>query len=375
MVGGGMAGLLGLTQTDAKKKGKGKGKGKKKDKKRTSAQAEPCWRAGACIPRKGANISQCNLEGYAPSTTLNCTGCNISRANLRGADLRGANLTRANLSGSCLTNADLTGAIIANTTNLYNAIFCNTTMPDGSINNSSCGSVTACCPGPCLPDCAEKACGADDGCGGICQTESCTNGQICCNGTCCDGCCRADASCGACLVFLSSFTTRNGNLGGLEGADAICQGLAQNATPRLPGTYKAWLSIDNTPNQSPASGRFRRSSKPYQLVTGAQIAANWSDLTDGGLAASIDRTESGETFGARASVWTNTRPDGTAGSQDGGMGSCQGWRSAVSTEHAGVGDSDAPPGLGRWTLSSNGFCDLTPTPDASDRRLYCFQQQ
>src|SRR5262249_42934796 len=40
-------------------------------------------------------------------------------------------------------------------------------------------------------------------------------------------------------VFVTS-TTHDGNLGGLDGADAICASLAANAG--LSGTYKAWLS-------------------------------------------------------------------------------------------------------------------------------------
>lgn len=148
----------------------GKRKEKSKDKARgrgkTNAQAEQCWRAGACIPKKGANVSQCNLAGYAPTTTLNCTGCNVSRSNLRGAKLPGANFTRANLSGACLVDADFTGAIFANNTNLANAIFCNTKMPDGSINNSGCAAGTSCCTTPCTGD------------------AQCNDGKICCAGTC-----------------------------------------------------------------------------------------------------------------------------------------------------------------------------------------------
>ena len=189
-------------------KGKGKGKGKAQDKGKTNAQAETCWRAGACIPKKGANVSQCNLAGYTAPSSLNCTGCNISRANLRGAILSGANFTKANLSGACLIDADFTGAIFANNTNLANAVFCRTIMPDGTENNSGCTAGTACCS-----DCAATTCAAQsaqcgsvpDGCGGLlqcgscsgasaqcidnqcvaCSTDTdCTAGQVCCSGNC-----------------------------------------------------------------------------------------------------------------------------------------------------------------------------------------------
>jgi hypothetical protein len=154
-----------------------KGKGKGKDQQRTTAQAEVCWRAGTCIPKKGSNVSQCNLANYTAPPSLDCTRCNISRANLRGANLRGANLTAANLSGACLIDANLTGAIIGNTTNLYNAIFCNTTMPDGSVNNSGCDSGTACCPA-----CIEtgNACGVCQKCqGGACVEDGSKEFRCC----------------------------------------------------------------------------------------------------------------------------------------------------------------------------------------------------
>jgi len=192
----GAAALTGLgdAEASAKRKNKNKDKDKskaknKKKKRRQNALAdhdgsvksqptaqESCWRAGACIAGKGANVSQCNLQGYAPTATLNCTGCNVSRANLRGARLEGANFTRANLSGSCLVDATFANAIFANNTNLANAIFCRTTMPDGTVNNSGCGKATACCA-----TCIEtgKACGP--GIGGSC----------CGGGTCTQGICKA----------------------------------------------------------------------------------------------------------------------------------------------------------------------------------------
>lgn len=169
-IGGLFAGLLlPLELATGKGKGKGrkrKGKGKPRDKKRTQAQAEQCWRSGACILKKGANVSRCDLAGYTAPNGLDCTGCNVSRANLRGANLRGAKFTKANLSGACLVEADFTGATFANNTNLANAIFCNTKMPDGTTNDSGCSAGTSCCTTPCLSD------------------AQCSAGQVCCSGTC-----------------------------------------------------------------------------------------------------------------------------------------------------------------------------------------------
>lgn len=177
VAGGGIAALLAAIthgDVDARRVQAEKKRRKQRHQKsdRVKTQAEPCWRAGACIPKKGANVSRCDLAGYTAPSSLDCTGCNLSRTNLNGATFSGANFTRANLSGSCLVDADFTGATFANNTNLYNAIFCNTTMPDGNINNSGCGSGTACCS-TCIQ--AGDACGAGIG-GACCDATQCTNG-------------------------------------------------------------------------------------------------------------------------------------------------------------------------------------------------------
>lgn len=408
-------------------KEKGRGKSKSKDKEKSAkAQAEQCWRPGACILKKGANVSRCNLAGYSAPNNLDCTGCNFSRANLRGANLSGANLTKANLSGSCLVDATLSGATTTNT-NLYNATFCRTVMPDGSTNNSGCESGAACCGtctdetcnqtccdfqcvnvqsdlnhcGTCGTVCGTEqhccsgqcrsvqtdpnncgACGNDCGqgkgcCGGQCLNTKtdpnncgtcgnvCPAGQVCCNGSCCDGCCGLDGTCGACLVFLSS-SKHSGNLGGLAGADKICQDLAQAVTPSpLPGIYKAWLSTHGLPSESPYSGRFRRSGKPYRLVNGTQIAANYDDLTDKTLAASINVTESGQTISGFLFAWTNTYADGWAISTA-SVNTCNAWQSNSASDGAHVGRISATNE--EWSLMARPGCNAS-------EYLYCFQQQ
>ena len=65
--------------------------------------------------------------------TGNCVQCDLSGADLWGEDLSGADLTEAHhLYGANLTGADLTDA------NLIRAIFCGTTMQDGTMDNSGC---------------------------------------------------------------------------------------------------------------------------------------------------------------------------------------------------------------------------------------------
>jgi hypothetical protein len=212
-LGGLLAGLLLPLEGSTRGKGKGSGNGNQRKRKgkdrgkghqRASAQEEPCWRAGACIVSKGSNVSQCDLAGYTAPDSLDCTRCNLSRANLRGADLTGVNFTRANLSGACLVNADFSGATFANNTNLYNAIFCNTTMPDGSVNNSGCDSGTACCPTICL-----SAADCDSGercCQGNCQPEaSCCENSECASNQCESGTCLVEYALVPRFEFFETF--------------------------------------------------------------------------------------------------------------------------------------------------------------------------
>ena len=64
---------------------------------------------------------------------------NLIKANLKKTDLRRANLSDANLSGAKLNGANLSDANL-NEVNLDKAILCNTTMPDGPINNRDCAT-------------------------------------------------------------------------------------------------------------------------------------------------------------------------------------------------------------------------------------------
>ena len=155
-------------------------------------------------------------------------------------------------------------------------------------------------------------------------------------------------------VFLSS-SPFPATFGGVSGADAFCQTLADNAA--LGGTYRAWLSDGS---QSPAN-RFTRSTAGYVLVDGTtSIASDWSDLTDGTIAASIVLSEAGGTPGGVA-VWTATNAAG----QSAGT-SCLGWTSGNPFDTALVGiATSAEPAW--WTQNETRACD-----DLA--HLYCFEQ-
>jgi len=154
------------------------------------------------------------------------------------------------------------------------------------------------------------------------------------------------------VVFITdAFFT--GDFGGLEGADAICQSAASEAT--LSGTYRAWLSDETG---SPST-RFVQSTVPYVRLDGAVVANDWQDLLDGELATAIDLTQKGNAPGGN--VFTNTQPDGTPWN---GL-HCMNWTDLGSPT---PGNGFPPNTDASWTqggAGSNCF-DLL--------HLYCFEQ-
>ena len=83
----------------------------------------------------------CDLrETYLREANLfraNLREANLFRTYLREANLTGADLTEAELNFADLSNSDLTGADLSNS-DLTGTTFCNTMMPDGSVNNADC---------------------------------------------------------------------------------------------------------------------------------------------------------------------------------------------------------------------------------------------
>jgi len=107
------------------------------------------------------------------------------------------------------------------------------------------------------------------------------------------------------VVFVTS-SVYDGNLGGLAGADLICQTEAEDAG--LSGTYKAWLA-DST-GAAPINS-FVHSDLPYVLVDHTVVANDWVDLTDRSLANPINSTPYGY-LPSVPYVWTNVSPGGVA---------------------------------------------------------------
>lgn len=259
-------------------------------------------------------------------------------------------------------------------------------------------------PRPCVPDpsattCAGRCgsvrdnCGTTVDCGTAATCQASGFGNLCCEGTCATGtccdssacsnptpvcvnhtctqcsdsvpcptgtCCTGDGTCGDCLVFVTA-QSPTGNIGGLAGADAICQGEADAAG--LPGTYMAWLS-DAT--GSPST-RFTRAKSWYFQPNGFAIAHGWAGLTDQS-AQSLSNPISYTATGVNASdtrTWTGNQYDGTP-SRNSATRNCLNWTSASPDERGYLGNPAAVYG---W--SEVGFSETCDT----EHRLYCFQQR
>ncbi len=161
-------------------------------------------------------------------------------------------------------------------------------------------------------------------------------------------------------VFATS-ASFNGNLGGLTGADAICQAEADDPASIVPaGTYLAWLS-DGT--DSPDT-RFTKSSHPYLLPDGTKIAEDYSDLTDGLILHPINIDPTGKLLGGIQKFWTGTKADGTTAPQS---VTCTGWTADPLPYHHGMhGQTNLT--ISTWsTMHANDSC-------RSFSRLLCVQQ-
>jgi hypothetical protein len=151
------------------------------------------------------------------------------------------------------------------------------------------------------------------------------------------------------LMFVTS-TTATGNLGGLVGADAMCQ--ARATAGGLTGTYRAWLSTSTVS----AASRLGTASG-WTRVDGRAVAGTRNDLLNSIILYTPSLTELGGSA-SEALVRTGTRGDGTFGSGD-----CNGWTSALSTLSTNVGNPGY--GHGAWTTNGGGTCNIAMP-------LYCF---
>lgn len=152
--------------------------------------------------------------------------------------------------------------------------------------------------------------------------------------------------------------TWNGNLGGLAGADAKCNAEASSAG--LGGSWIAFLSVGTGTYDGPAN-RLPWNWTTLKNMNNATVATSYDDLTDGTIAAPINRTAANALSGATY-AWTG-------GADTTGLTTyyhCSLWLSSGGAAPGGLG--------GRGSVhSTNGHFKQTEDWCSSFYPLYCFQ--
>lgn len=166
-------------------------------------------------------------------------------------------------------------------------------------------------------------------------------------------------------TLFTTSTLHKGDLGGLGGADAICQGLADAPGSIVPaGVYVALLSTIDVQ----ASGRITHTAAPYIRPDGAPIAANSAALFGCGIsgdctldlnlvnAPSVDETGAPQL----EFVWTGSDAGGLYASN----ANCIEWTS----DDFPVGRIGLSPSVSEdWLTRQNSGCEI-------ERALYCAQR-
>ena len=186
-------------------------------------------------------------------------------------------------------------------------------------------------------------------------------------------------------VFVSSAKSKTGNLGGLHGADRICQELA-TAVGLGNKTWHAYLSVERDADNGnkPTDAASRISTGPWSNAKGVVVAKNLAELNARKGDADVFLDERGQRVPGN---WPDspkpTEHDILTGSTSDGKvmagKTCNDWTSDASNLQAQVGHSDGlgPGGdpSGRYSVwnssHENGSCADT-APRGGAGRIYCF---
>jgi hypothetical protein len=177
--------------------------------------------------------------------------------------------------------------------------------------------------------------------------------------------------------FVTSDTSPDGNFGGLAGADARCQMLAEAAGEGAK-TWRAYLSTE----QPPTNARDRIGEGPYYNAAGVVVAADKAALHDM-LAGNADLflTETGDKVNGQwdqspdpnqHDIMTGTTADGLV---DAGA-TCADWTSDTGSVRVGHSDGLGPGGSDEpqyvsWNSSHDGQCG-DPEATGGAGKIYCF---
>jgi hypothetical protein len=174
--------------------------------------------------------------------------------------------------------------------------------------------------------------------------------------------------------FVTSVALSNGgDLGGLAGADAHCQKLAE-AAGSTKHQWRAYLSAPADRGQPAVNARDRIGTGPWFNSRGIQIASTLADLhsPNNAISRATALPETGQRLAFPHDILTGSNEDGTLAD---GEATCHGWTS--TTGHAVIGHSDKQGRLGQgdsWNsahLTDGCSIDLLQIRGGS-ARFYCF---
>lgn len=177
------------------------------------------------------------------------------------------------------------------------------------------------------------------------------------------------ADAGSTLSFFVTSTgsgANGGNLGGLAGADAKCQQLAQ-AVGAGAKTWRAYLSITGT------NARDRIGAGPWFNQKGKMIAANVTALHAADLPTADILDENGAVIpAAQHDLLTGSNAQGMAQAN----ASCNGWTSNQGNQNAQVGHTDSSTSANaadRWNAAHTVACTQQAIMNANGAgRIACF---
>ena len=178
--------------------------------------------------------------------------------------------------------------------------------------------------------------------------------------------------------FITSAGSGNGaNLGGLAGADAICQRLAA-AVGAGGKTWRAYLSTSAAGNQPAVNARDRIGRGPWQNAKGVVVATSVDDLhsDNNKLGKENSLTEKGGTVGPH-DMLTGSTTDGKALPGD---NTCTNWTSSADgTGAARLGHYDKQGGgenPNSWNSAhaSRGCSQSNLVSTGGAGAFYCFAQ-
>lgn len=185
--------------------------------------------------------------------------------------------------------------------------------------------------------------------------------------------------------FVSSAKSTTGNLGGLRGADSICQNLAA-AVGFGNKNWRAYLSAERDPDNAnrPTDARSRIGTGPWFNANGLMVTADLDELHARRGDAAVFVDEQGQRINGQwpGSPGPNEHDILTGSAAEGtllpGL-TCNDWTSSATTVAAQVGHSDGlgPGGsttgtLPSWNSSHANLNCANTAPRGGAGRIYCF---